>query len=166
MAAFIESNMYFEFPDEDFYYIEKSPLFEQVSGFCSCECIVKLGDKVTLIEAKSSTPNPKNEKDFNEFINEIMMKFRDAMSLYNAVSLRHENELIGQNLRRIDLKTATYQMILIIYGHKEEWLPPVLDALKSKVRYILKVWNVKDTSVMVLNEKYAMNRSIIKGFKA
>jgi len=100
------------------------------------------------------------------FINDIMMKFRDAMSLYNAVLLRHKNEPVGQNLRRINLKTATYQMILIIYGHKEEWLPPVLDALKSKVRHILKVWGVKDTSVMVLNEKYAMNRSIIKGFKA
>jgi len=67
MAAFTESNMNFEFPDEDFYYIEKSPLLKQVDGFCSCECIVKLGEKVALIEAKSSTPHPQNKTKFDEF---------------------------------------------------------------------------------------------------
>ena len=40
MAKFEESKMTFEFPDMDFYYVEKSPLLATLEGMSSCECIV------------------------------------------------------------------------------------------------------------------------------
>lgn len=165
MATFKESKMTFNFPDSDFYHIEKSPLHGLVDCFKVCECIVKFRDKVTLIEAKSSTPNPKNKEDFDEFIFDIMSKFRDTMAFYNAVVLRHDEEPVGTELKNIGLKTADYQMILIVHGHKEEWLPPVMDALKSEIRHLLIVWKIKDTSVKVINETIAKDWNIITDFE-
>lgn len=164
MAAFKESNMTFDFADDCFYHIEKSLLHSQVDGFSTCECVVKLQDKVTLIEAKSSTPSPKNKKDFDGFISDIVLKFRDTMTLYNAVVLRHEGDFVGSELRAIDLKKADYRLLLIIHGHKEEWLPPVMDELKSELRHVLKIWRIKDTEVKVINEKTAKEWHIITNF--
>lgn len=165
MATFKESKMMFGFSDCDFYHIEKSSLYRQVVGFQICECIVKFRDKVTLIEAKSSTPNPmKNKEDFDKFICDIMSKFRDTLTFYNAVLLRHDEEPVGTELKKINPKEADYQMLLIIHGHKEEWLPPVMDALKSEVRHLLKLWNIKDTSVKVINETIAKDWGVIIDF--
>lgn len=161
MATFNESGMTFDFPDECLYHIEKSPLYMQVDGFSICECVVMFRDKVTLIEAKSSAPNPKNKDDFDEFINSIALKFRDTMTFYNAVILRHEGEYVGDSLKKIDMRKADYQLFLIIHGHKEEWLPPVMDALKSKVRHLLKVWRIEDTSVKVINETIAKDWHVV-----
>lgn len=164
MTAFKESRMTFDFADDCFYHIEKSQLHSQVEGFTTCECVVMLQDKVVLIEAKSSTPNPKNENDFDDFIYDIVSKFRDTIAFYNAVLLRHDKEVIGSKLRAVDLKDADYQLLLIIYGHREEWLPPVLDELKSKLRHVLKIWKIKDTEVKVINEKTAKEWHIITKF--
>lgn len=165
MGTFKESKMRFEFPDDDLYYIEKSPLHNQVKDFKTCECIVKFRNKVTLIEAKSSAPKVKhNDANFDSFISDIMWKFRDSLTFYNAVLLRHEEEPVGERLKDIKPQKADYQMILIIHGHKEEWLPPVMDALKSKVCHLLKVWKITDTSVKVLNETIAKEWGLVADF--
>lgn len=165
MATFQESRMTFDFPDECLYHIETSPLHIQVDDFSTCECVVMFHNKVTLIEAKSSAPRPGNKNDFDKFINDIAQKFRDTMTFYNAVMLRHDGENVGNNLKAIDLRNADYQLFLIIHGHKEEWLPPVMDALKSKVRHLLKVWRIKDTSVKVINETIAKDWHVIADFE-
>lgn len=164
MAIFQESHMTFDFPDDNLYHIESSPLHLQVDGFATCECIVKLQGKVTLIEAKSSTPNPKNAIDFDHFISGIMLKFRDTIAFYHAAMLRHEDEPVGNELRMTNLKETNYQLLLIIHGHREEWLPPVMDALKSKLRHVLKVWKISDTDVKVINEQIAKDKNIIVDF--
>lgn len=161
MAAFKESKMTFDFADDSFYHIEKSPLHSQVKGYATCECIVMLQDKVTLLEAKSSTPNPRNEEDFDNFICDIVAKFRDTMSFYHAVMLRYDEENMGAEIKSVNLKDANYQFLLIVHGHKEEWLPPVMDELKSKLRHILKIWRVKDTDVKVINDTIAKKLNII-----
>lgn len=82
MTAFKESRMTFDFADDCFYHIEKSQLHSQVEGFTTCECVVMLQDKVVLIEAKSSTPNPKNiiRKTKNQdFKNEKSKKKRQTI---------------------------------------------------------------------------------------
>lgn len=120
MATFKESKMTFDFADDSFYHIEKSPLHSQVEGYATCECIVMLQDKVILLEAKSSTPNPRNEKDFDNFVCDIVAKFRDTMWFYHAVMLRHDEENMGAEIKSVNLKDANYQFLLIVHGHKEE----------------------------------------------
>lgn len=103
MAAFKESGMTFDFADDSFYHIEKSLLYSQMEGYATCECIVMLQDKVTLLEAKSSTPNPRNKEDFDNFICDIVAKFRDTMSFYHAVILRHDEKDIGTKIKSVSL---------------------------------------------------------------
>lgn len=165
MATFKESGMTFTFEDDSWYHVEHSPLHSQTEGFMTCECIVKLHDKVTLIEAKSSTPRPENAKKFDTFISGITKKFSDTIAFYHAAMLRHDDEPIGEELKSANLKDVDYQLLLIIHGHKPEWLPPVMDALKSELRHILKLWRIKDINVKVLNETIAKDKGIITDFE-
>ncbi|MCM1078816.1 MAG: hypothetical protein NC344_04165 [Bacteroidales bacterium] len=164
MATFVESGMTFDFPDESLYHVETSPLYAQVENFSTCECVVKLNGKVTLIEAKSSTPNPLNKEKFDDFVEDIASKFRDTMTFYHAALLRHDEEPIGTELVDIEHKEVEYQFVLIIHGHKEEWLPPVMDALKGRVKHVLRLWRIKETSVKVINETIAKDWNMITDF--
>lgn len=165
MAKFEESKMTFEFPDMDFYYVEKSPLLAKLEGISTCECIVNLRGRITLIEAKSSSPSPKNDMDFHRFIREISQKFNDTLVFYNAVKLRQKDEHLPENLSNIDLSKASYEMFLIVHGHKIEWLPPLMDALKKDLKSVLRLWNISDVSVKVINEQIAKSKGLISDFE-
>ncbi len=165
MIEFEESHMTFRFPGEDLYHIEKSPLVQGVEGFAVCECVARLGDKVYFIEAKSSSPRPNGKVRFNEFVAEITKKFADSLSVYHAVLARHDDEPVPEGLRSINMRDADYQLYLIVYGHQPEWLVPLSDALKSQLRHVLKVWNVKDVAVKVINEKIAKQKGLISDFE-
>jgi len=55
-------------------------------------------------------------------------------------------------------------IILVICGHKIEWLPPLMDALKSRLRHTLKLWNISDAAVKVMNERMALDKKIIVSY--
>ena len=85
------------------------------------------------------------------------------MTFYNATILRHEGENMPVHVKNVDLSEAHYSFILVIYGHKIEWLPPLMDALKSRLRHTLKLWNIPDVAVKVMNERMALDHKIIVG---
>ncbi len=165
MIEFEESHMKFGFPEGNLYHIEKSPLMRRIEGFAVCECVARLGDKVCFIEAKSSSPRPKGEVRFDGFVAEITKKFADSLSVYHAALARHDDEPVPEGLRSLDVRTADYQLYLIVYGHHPEWLIPLSDALKSRLRNVLKVWNVRDVAVKVINEKMALQKGLILGLE-
>lgn len=68
------------------------------------------------------------------------------------------------HLKNVDLSEAHYSFILVIYGHKTEWLPPLMDALKSRLRHTLKLWNISDVAVKVMNEQMALDKKIIDSY--
>lgn len=159
---FEESNMSFSFPEEDLYRIEKSKLLATLQ-FKACECLVKKGNDILLLEAKSSSPRQDNSpENFKTYIGEIGKKFSDSLLLYNAVLLRHKEEKIGENLLRVDLKKAKYKLYLIISGHKPEWLPPLQNALKRELKSTLKLWQIDDTAVKVINKEKAQEYGIVQ----
>ena len=159
---FEESNMSFSFPEEDLYRIEKSKLLATLQ-FKACECLVKKGNDILLLEAKSSSPRQDNSpENFKAYIGEIGKKFSDSLLLYNAVLLRHKEEKIGENLLRVDLKKAKYKLYLIISGHKPEWLPPLQNALKRELKSTLKLWQIDDTAVKVINKEKAQEYGIVQ----
>ena len=162
MVDFEESKMRFSFPEEDLYRIEKSPLLAAVE-LKACECIVKKDGDIYLVEAKSSSPRQDNSPErFREYIGEITEKFSASILLFNASLLRHREEPMGENLRKEDLKKANYKFFLIISGHKKEWLPPILNALKREMRKTLKIWNIDDVAVKVINAERAQFLGIIQ----
>jgi hypothetical protein len=50
------------------------------------------------------------------------------------------------------------KLLLVINGHKEEWLAPLNEALTSKLRNPMKIWSFK---VIVINEKMAQSYNLI-----
>lgn len=160
MVTFEESKMTFSFPEDDVYRIEKSPLLADVE-LKATECVVRKGDILLFVEAKSSTPRPQLEDKFDQFINEISTKFIHSLVFYNALMLRHDGKELPINVKNVNLSDVGYSFILVVHGHKLEWLPPLMDALKSSMRHTLKLWNISDVAVKVMNDQIALSNHII-----
>lgn len=156
--------MTFAFPKEDIYRIEKSALLSKVH-LKATECVVSKNGKLVFVEAKCSTPRPQSEEQFEQFMNDIADKFVHSILFYNAVMLRHQEELLPANIRNVDLHTAQYSFVLIVHGHKIEWLPPLMDELKSKMSDMLRLWNISDTTVKVINDQMALDGKLIVATK-
>ena len=92
---------------------------------------------------------------------DITDKFVHSILFYNAVLLRHQEEPLPAIMRNVDLQTVQYSFVLVIHGHKLEWLPPLMDALKSKMSDTLKLWNISDTAVKVINDQMALDSHLI-----
>jgi len=113
---------------------------------------------LSFIEAKSSSPKTDNEERFNEFIKEISDKFLHSFELWLSIVTKRRNEDISENLRKIDMQIIKFKFILVINGHKEEWLVPIMYALKKVLKSYRKIWG---TEVIVLNENGAKRWNLI-----
>lgn len=160
MPTFEESRMTFSFPEDDVYRIEKSPLLAEVE-LKATECVVRRDEALMFIEAKSSTPRPQTVEKFDDFIDDITTKFTHSIEFYNALMLRHGGKGLPKNVGNVNLSNISYSFVLIVHGHKLEWLPPLMDALKSRMRHTLKLWNVADVAVRVMNDQIALASHII-----
>ena len=162
-VTIVESGMEFTFPSDRLYHIERSPKFSSITGRKTCECIVMHNDKIVFIEAKKSSPRKEDPVRFDEFIRDLSMKFVDSFDFYCSVLVdRHKDETMPKALRSEPLSETEFEFYLIINGHRPEWLPPVMDGLKQELRKKLRIWNIKDSSVKVINEKIAQAKGLIK----
>ena len=162
MTTFTESGMTFSFNEDEFYWIEKSSTISSIDSCKVCECIVFHNNRITLIEAKQSSPRPENQAKLMGFIEEIALKFSDSFSFYHAVHLqRHKDELLPTKLKKLSLCKSNFSFYLIIRGHRIEWLPPLQDLLRKRMKKMLKIWGVDDSNVKVINDDFARKRGLI-----
>lgn len=155
----IESGMTFgPYPAGQCFYIEKSACYENVQkGVQMAEFLLLRqqgkGPTVWVVEAKSSSPRPETQPNFAQFIEEIRTKLTNAFLLALAVRLqRHpaaENEL-PDAFKALDLKVQGFRFVLVINGHKLEWLAPLKSALEQALKPVVKTWALPGNSVVVL----------------
>ena len=167
---FVESAMSFgPYPEGHCFYIEKSNIYKNLGHGVKIVEFVLLRQKsqslkVCLVEAKSSAPRPENKLDFDNYICEIKEKLVNALTLVIASCLkRHksaETEL-PELFKMLDLKNSDFQLILIINGHSESWLPPLLDALKIALHPTVKTWGLSAKAVAVINDKMAVELGLV-----
>jgi hypothetical protein len=160
-----ESGLLFgDYGDDDVLQMEKSQIYKDLSA-CSktVEFVLRLSaGKVYFVEAKSSSPKPNSEKDFNAFINEISRKIEHSLDIFFALVIKRIKDSKGEfsrSFQEIDYSGAEVTALLVINGHKIEWLPPVKDALIRKLKRIIKTWNIQ---VAVLNHELAEKYRLIK----
>ena len=112
--------------------------------------------KIWIIEAKSSSPRPETQPNFNEFIQEITEKFANALTLFVANYLkRHQNHNeLSEELQDFSLYDIKFAFVLIVKGHKKPWLVPLQEALHKSLRPLLKTWG-QSSKVVVLNDVMA-----------
>lgn len=165
---FIESYMKFSYPDEESFHIEKSSFISDNECVKVCEVIVMLKGKLSMIEAKSSSPRPGNKEDFDTYISEIGQKFIDTLIFYNATILERHGleykEEYPEEIKNQHPETMDYSIYLIVHGNKVEWMPPIQDALRNHLRHILRAWNISDVNVKAINHELAQEKGLIKQY--
>ena len=154
----LESGMIFGNYDPDqVFKVENSQIHNQVgNGVKSVEFILlKETDKIFFIEAKSSSPKLETDwKRYQEFLNEISEKFVHSFDMFCAwymKRLKDEGE-IGTALRTAPVDKAKFVFVLVIRGHKKEWLLPLQEELNNKLRYHRAIWKSR---IIVMNDEIA-----------
>lgn len=164
MIRVVESNMIFEFEEKHIFQIENSNLHSSLGdGIKTVEFVVSVKpDEILFVEAKSSSPQPKaeNKERFDEFIDEISDKFIHSFNMYlTSVLKRNLVDKIPDKILNIELETAKFKFILIIKGHKIEWLQPLKDAFDRIMIDYNKIWK---SSVIIMNDEIAKEFKLIK----
>lgn len=159
-----ESGMTFGPYDESkVYHLEVSNLYREISNAKTVEFLLCIrSNELSFIEAKSSSPKPepKNNVDFENFISEIRDKFLHSLNLYySAIQKRHkENNDIPPAFSDLDNETISINLILVIKGHQQEWLPPISDALSRALIPYASIWHF---NIAVINDLIAMKHGLI-----
>lgn len=164
----VESNMKFSFPDNDSSQIEKSDIMNDYESLKACEFFAIINGRLTMIEAKSSSPQPKNKEKFDEYIAEIGQKFVDTLLMFNAIMIdRHERDYknkLPTGIQAQDIGKIRYALFLIVHGNETEWMIPIQEALKSFLRHVLNAWNIPDVNVYALNHEDAQAKGLIRQY--
>ena len=166
-----ESGMTFgPYPSGHCFHIEKSALYTDIrQGVKMAEFLLLHADSdrpamLWVVEAKSSSLRPKNDPGFGQFIMEIREKWINTLSLVLASRLgRHRQagtDLPG-SFKTFDLSRFDVRFVLVINGHRKSWLPPIQAALQKSLRPLVRTWNFAPTSVVVLNDKLAVEHHLL-----
>ena len=117
---------------------------------------------ILVVEAKSSSPVPEKHSNFQTFIQEVKAKLTNALMLGIAACLqRHPDAHLPSAFRTLALNTADFGFVLVINGHKKDWLPPLQEALSKALKPIIKTWGLPANSVAVLNHELALEYGLI-----
>lgn len=170
-----ESELSFgKYDEADVFHIEKSPQYIKVHrhGVKSCEFILKRGNQLYLVEAKSSCPRlitdgtleerKKQEESFRSFIEEVALKMRHSLLLYGNILLRKKEQAgVPVNCLLKDLSDIKLQLILVINTNKGDWKPaPELhDALQRYLRIEMRLWKIP--SFLVLSARKAREKQLL-----
>lgn len=164
MDAFIESGMTFgPFNDSQIFYIEKSKMLKRCNGIKSVEFIYHKKKTVLMfVEAKSSSPIKRsgNMDEYEAFLDEIIQKFTDSFHLYMAGLLKRKSghEEISEELMKADYEKMRFVFVLIINGHEETWLAPLIEDLKRMMKHFCKIWN---SELVVMNDTIAREAKLV-----
>ena len=163
MISIRESGMTFgPFQDSECFRVETSQLYAAIQGDVKIAEFVLLRSGTSpafwIMEAKSSSPRPETQPNFDEFVTDIRDKWVNAFSLVFASCLeRHPvtGTDFPTSFQRLDLSKIRVRFCLVINGHKDEWLPGIQDALNKALRPTAKTWALGAMPVCVINEEGA-----------
>jgi hypothetical protein len=169
--AIIESGMTFgPYPPGQCFYIEKSQFYLRAqNGVQMAEFLLlrqQEGQKpvVWVVEAKSSSPRPETQPNFDEFIDEIRSKLTNGFLLGTAVCLQRHTDTAAElpdSFKTLDLQQSGFRFVLVINGHRDEWLEPLQSALSLALKSVVKTWALPPLSVAVLNHELAQKHGLI-----
>ncbi len=168
----VESGMTFgPYPEGRCFHVENSRAYAAIQeGVKVAEFVLLREGKrrpasLWVVEARSSTPRPETQPNFDLFIAEIREKLVNAFSLVWACCLKRHRRAdaeLPDRFKAVDLSRADVKFVLVIQGHREEWLPPLQEALYEALRPTVKTWAFSPTAVAVMNDAMARERDLIR----
>ena len=165
----IESGMTFgPFPEGRCFYIEKSKCYAVIQKHIRMAefLLLRINNEkpvIWIVEAKSSTPRPETQPNFDDFIAEIQEKLINAFSLGWASCLKrhqHAEAELPEGFKKLSLSQVDVKFVLVIKNHQDEWLPPLQDALRIALRSTVKTWAFSPNSVVVINDALAQQHGL------
>ena len=165
-----ESGMTFgPYPEGQCFHIEESKRYAAIQEHVQMAEFLLLrnhGDKpvIWVVEAKSSTPRPETQPNFEDFIAETREKFINAFSLgWACFSKRHPDaeKDVPDDFKTLDLSEVDVKFVLVINGHRDGWLSPIKDALEIALRSTVKCWAFNPNAVVVINDALAQEYGLI-----
>jgi len=125
----VESEMTFgPYPDGQCFYIEQSNTYADIQqGVKMAEFLLLRIDNgkppvLWVVEAKSSTPRPETQPNFDEFIADIREKLVNAFSLGWASCLQRHQQAeaeLPDPFKALDLSQTGVRFVLVINGYQE-----------------------------------------------
>jgi len=160
----IESNMLFEYNDENVYCIEDDSFYTKITskyGVKVCDFILLKDNNLIFIEAKSSIP--KNNNDKEEFTLDIKKKFMDSLILYLGVINDRKNtisRIIHKNMKNSNLFKKKIKLLLIVNNVEKGNLETIRDYLSIKLRDFIYMFSIEN--ILVINHEQAKSKGLIK----
>ena len=111
------------YDEQRFCHIEKSKTYEAIQqGVKIAEFLLlypdeKVPKKILVVEAKSSSPKPKTDVKFKNYIEELKQKFINTLSLCMAMCLKRHNTCaveFPEAFKRRDLAEIGFCFVLVI----------------------------------------------------
>lgn len=171
MYTFVESGMTFgPYIDGHCFHVEASDTYRviqenvQIAEFLLLRPRENASSRVLIVEAKSSSPRPKTQPNFDDFIAEIRDKLTNALAVGVACILKRHPTAAAELpdvFRDLDLAATEFRLVLIISGHKREWLQPLQDALRIALQAAVQTWSLGPLAVVVMNHEIARGHGII-----
>ena len=161
-----ESGMRIPYHDDACYRIEQSPNVAKLKGVKIVEFVqANSAVKVIMLEAKTSSPQPKNMVDYDEYLKEIREKFQNSISLLNAAILKRHPKIydeLPKPLKDVNYKDANYLLYFVIKESKDDWIINLSADLHRQLHPFLKSWNIPDCNFIVVNERMASDIGIVE----
>lgn len=172
MITIEESGMCFgPYDEKQIFHIEKTDFYKKLKVECGNVRTVEFiyfpqtggapnPKPVYFVEAKSSTPNPiRSQTEWMQFEREIEEKFLHSFELFlSALMGRNFTDEKCAAFKTLDPAQMHLVFILVINGHREEWLPPITEKLNKKLKAHRKIWR---SEVIVLNHETAKKYDLL-----
>jgi len=170
MNGITESYMHFgPYPNGQFFPVEKSACYGSIGENVKIAEFILYRNyndqpQIWIIEAKSSSPRPRNQEDINQFIQDIRDKMVNTLSLYFACLLDRQPACkaeLPDKLKSVKIADIHVRFVLVIHGHKLEWLSPLKDLITKAMLPTIQTWKFDVLSVVVLNDDMAREIKLI-----
>lgn len=166
MVAITESGITFgHFSTDDCYEIEHSQGHNSLGqGFKMVEFTYMSGQKLFVVEAKSTIPRSTSQPEYDNYWDEIFEKFENALTLQLMAFVKRnplaESEL-PQNHKLIDWQQTSLQLRLVIPTVPKQHLAPITDKFRQRLYKLKKLWSISDTHIFVINEEKARQEGLL-----
>jgi len=169
----IESKMQFVKVDGCYFKLETCPTMSSL-GVKTCDFLIlkkaRPSLKLLIIEAKSSAPQPidigGDPKRWDRFIQEIYEKLLNSLLVFVGLKVErpyHEISELPPHIKEAPLSILSIIPCLVLRDHPDYALPPVSDALKSKLNPIVRSFALDPPIVInsALAIKYGLVESVV-----
>ena len=138
-SEYVESDMRFIFDEDSVFLLESESFFTKMQHVKACDFIWlkkrKAGSSLLFIEAKSSAPMQSERLD--DYLQQIHDKFCHSLFLYIGLLFNRCKEIpenLPDTMRLKSNLKKKIKCVLVVRQHKEEWLQPLQEALRKKIK--------------------------------